>query len=109
MAVKLRLPKNLTIAKLAGTPLRRALLLLAVLAVAGGGVAIATVLAVPGDQAMVERAPVTLSLTAAGLFMAIFVGMTLGVAAAVRQNTITDQTAMTIALFGLSMPVQPRF
>jgi peptide/nickel transport system permease protein len=55
-------------------------------------------------EAMLERAPVTLSLTAAGLFMAIFVGMTLGVAAAVRQNTLTDQTAMTIALFGLSVP-----
>jgi len=55
-------------------------------------------------EAMVERAPVTLSLTAAGLFMAIFVGMTLGVAAAVRQNTVVDQTAMTIALLGLSVP-----
>ncbi len=55
-------------------------------------------------EAMVERAPVTLSLAAAGLFMAVFVGMTLGVVAAVRQNTLTDQTAMTIALLGLSVP-----
>ncbi|MSP48246.1 MAG: ABC transporter permease [Alphaproteobacteria bacterium] len=58
----------------------------------------------PVTDAMIERAPVTLSLTAAGLFMSIFVGMTLGILAAVRQNTITDQTAMTIALLGLSVP-----
>ncbi|MBM3548860.1 MAG: ABC transporter permease [Alphaproteobacteria bacterium] len=55
-------------------------------------------------EAMIERAPVTLSLAAAGLFMAIFVGMTLGVIAAVRQNTLTDQAAMSFALFGLSIP-----
>lgn len=58
----------------------------------------------PVTDAMIERAPVTLSLAAAGLFMAIFVGISLGVAAAVRQNTITDQAAMTIALLGLSVP-----
>jgi peptide/nickel transport system permease protein len=55
-------------------------------------------------EAMVERAPVTLSLTAAGLLMAVFGGITLGIIGAVRQNTITDQAAMTVALLGLSVP-----
>ena len=55
-------------------------------------------------EAMIERAPVTLSLTAAGLFMAIFVGVSLGVIGAVKQNTAIDQTAMTVALLGLSVP-----
>ena len=55
-------------------------------------------------EAMIERAPVTLSLTAAGLFMAIFIGVSLGVIGAVKQNTAIDQTAMTIALLGLSVP-----
>jgi len=55
-------------------------------------------------EAMVERAPVTLSLTAAGLLMAVFGGMTLGIIGAVRQNTVTDQAAMTVALLGLSVP-----
>jgi peptide/nickel transport system permease protein len=55
-------------------------------------------------EAMVERAPVTLSLTAAGLLMAVFGGITLGIIGAIRQNTITDQAAMTVALLGLSVP-----
>jgi peptide/nickel transport system permease protein len=58
----------------------------------------------PVTDAMIERAPVTLSLAGAGLVMAIFVGITLGVIAAVRQNTLTDQAAMGFALFGLSVP-----
>lgn len=55
-------------------------------------------------EAMLERAPVTLSLTLAGLLIAVVVGMSLGVIGAIRQNTLTDQTAMTIALIGLSVP-----
>jgi peptide/nickel transport system permease protein len=55
-------------------------------------------------DAMLERAPVTLSLTLAGLIIAIGVGMSLGVISAVKQNTIIDQGAMTVALIGLSVP-----
>ena len=55
-------------------------------------------------EAMLERAPVTLSLTLAGLLIAVCVGMSLGVLSAVKQNTLTDQAAMTVALIGLSVP-----
>ena len=55
-------------------------------------------------EAMIERAPVTLSLTAAGLMICVTCGILLGIAGAVRQNTITDQAVMTVALLGLSVP-----
>jgi peptide/nickel transport system permease protein len=58
----------------------------------------------PVTDAMIERAPVTLSLTLAGLLFAVFIGMTLGIVGAVRQNTVSDQAAMTVALVGLSVP-----
>ena len=55
-------------------------------------------------EAMIERAPVPLSLTAAGLMICVTCGILLGIAGAVRQNTITDQAVMTVALLGLSVP-----
>lgn len=55
-------------------------------------------------EAMIERAPVTLTLTFVGLLICITFGISLGIIGAVRQNTIVDQTAMTVALLGLSVP-----
>jgi peptide/nickel transport system permease protein len=54
--------------------------------------------------AIVERAPVTLSLTALALGISLSLAVLLGVVAAVRRNTWVDQSAMTVALLGLSVP-----
>jgi peptide/nickel transport system permease protein len=54
--------------------------------------------------AIVERAPVTLSLTAMALGISLTLAVVLGVLAAVRRNTWVDQSAMTVALLGLSVP-----
>jgi len=58
----------------------------------------------PVATAIVERLPVTLSLTALALALALVIGMATGIAAAVRHNTWVDQSAMTLALIGLSLP-----
>jgi peptide/nickel transport system permease protein len=55
-------------------------------------------------EAIIERAPVTLSLTGIALAISMTIAIALGVAAAVRQNTWVDQSAMTVALLGLSLP-----
>lgn len=46
----------------------------------------------------------TLQLTFAGIFIAILIGVTLGIVAAVRHNTWLDTASMTVALLGVSMP-----
>jgi peptide/nickel transport system permease protein len=55
-------------------------------------------------SAILERLPVTLSLTALSLGLALVIGMTAGIVAAVRANTWVDQGAMALALVGLSLP-----
>jgi len=55
-------------------------------------------------EAILERAPVTLSLTGIALGISLTLAIILGVLAAVRQNTWVDQSAMTVALLGLSLP-----
>jgi len=54
--------------------------------------------------AILERAPVTLSLACLALVLSVGPALVLGVVAAVRQNTWVDQSAMTTALLGLSLP-----
>jgi peptide/nickel transport system permease protein len=54
--------------------------------------------------AILERAPVTLSLTGLALAISLSLAVVLGVVAAVKQNTWVDQSAMTVALLGLSLP-----
>ena len=55
-------------------------------------------------SAILERAPVTLSLALLALTISVALALILGVVAAVKQNTWVDQSAMTVALFGLSLP-----
>ena len=55
-------------------------------------------------DAVLERLPVTLSLTALALVFATIIGTLLGILAAVRHNSWLDQTAMIAALVGLSIP-----
>jgi peptide/nickel transport system permease protein len=56
------------------------------------------------SRAVVERLPVTLSLSGYALFLTLAVGVPAGVLAALRANTWLDQTLMTVALLGVSFP-----
>ncbi len=55
-------------------------------------------------QAILERLPVTLSLTGLALFFATLLGIAAGILAAMRHNTWADQSVMILALLGLSVP-----
>ncbi len=55
-------------------------------------------------QAILERLPVTLSLTGLALFFATLMGIAAGILAAMRHNTWADQSVMILALLGLSVP-----
>jgi peptide/nickel transport system permease protein len=55
-------------------------------------------------DAVLERLPVTLSLTALSLALSVVIGVLLGVVAAVRHNQWADRGAMIVALIGLSIP-----
>lgn len=51
------------------------------------------------------RIPNTISLTIAGLLVAVGVGVTAGVVSAIRPYSVIDTAVMLVALAGLSMPV----
>jgi peptide/nickel transport system permease protein len=55
-------------------------------------------------EAIAERLPVTLSLTALALALSVVIGVATGILAAMRVNTWVDQATMTVALAGLSLP-----
>jgi peptide/nickel transport system permease protein len=55
-------------------------------------------------EAILERLPVTLSLTAIAFVFAVLIGVAAGVLAAVRHGRAADQGLMTLALLGLSIP-----
>ncbi|MCU6735110.1 ABC transporter permease [Diplocloster agilis] len=55
-------------------------------------------------QEMLERLPRTMLLSTVTLFLAIVIGMPLGIVAAVKQNKWQDKLCMTIALTGVSIP-----
>jgi peptide/nickel transport system permease protein len=54
--------------------------------------------------AIVERLPVTLSLTMLALVFATLLGIAAGLLAAMRHRSWTDQSIMVLALLGLSVP-----
>lgn len=56
------------------------------------------------SEMMAERIPPTLQLAAVGLFIAMLVGIPLGVLAAVKRNTIFDQLSKLFAIIGMSAP-----
>jgi len=58
----------------------------------------------PVAEAIAERLPVTLALSAYSMLITLIAGVGLGVLAAVRQNTIVDQLCMIVALLGVSLP-----
>jgi peptide/nickel transport system permease protein len=55
-------------------------------------------------EAIVERLPVTLSLTALALVFATLMGVVAGLLAAMRHGSWADQSIMVLALLGLSVP-----
>ncbi len=55
-------------------------------------------------QAILDRLEVTMLLTAYSMIIAVILGVTIGIIAAVKHNTIIDQLMMGIALLGVSMP-----
>jgi peptide/nickel transport system permease protein len=58
----------------------------------------------PVAQEIADRYPRTLLLTGASLLVALFVGLTTGILAAVYKDTAIDFVTMLLALAGLSMP-----
>lgn len=54
---------------------------------------------------IMDRLPFTLQLVAAGISLAVLVGVPLGVLAATREGTWWDRAASTVALLGQSVPV----
>jgi peptide/nickel transport system permease protein len=55
-------------------------------------------------DAILERLPVTLSLTGCALLLTLLIGISAGIVAALRANSWADQLVMTVALVGLSLP-----
>jgi peptide/nickel transport system permease protein len=55
-------------------------------------------------EALLERLPVTLSIAAIALTLAVLLGVAAGILAALFHNRWPDQIAMATALFGLSVP-----
>ncbi|MEO8857703.1 MAG: ABC transporter permease [Burkholderiaceae bacterium] len=55
-------------------------------------------------SAILERLPVTLSLTGVAFVFAVVIGVAAGVLASVRHGKLADQGMMTLALLGLSLP-----
>ncbi|HEU0164551.1 MAG TPA: ABC transporter permease, partial [Thermomicrobiales bacterium] len=58
----------------------------------------------PVSDMIWENLPSTIELTLAGLCIAMAIGVTLGIAAAIRQNTWVDVGSMVFAGLGVSMP-----
>jgi len=59
----------------------------------------------PAIEVVAEAIPNTLLLSTAALAVALLVGLTLGVAAALKHNTFVDRAVMGLAVLGFSMPV----
>jgi peptide/nickel transport system permease protein len=59
----------------------------------------------PVTQLLIERLPLTIELAMSALFIAVFVGVPLGILAARKHNTFVDSGTMALANIGVSMPV----
>jgi peptide/nickel transport system permease protein len=59
----------------------------------------------PVTTELLERFPATLELTLAAMFLAVAVGIPVGVVAAVKQYSLLDKVTSVLALTGISMPI----
>ena len=55
-------------------------------------------------EVTVERLPVSLSIALYALVLTLIFGISMGIIAALRQNSWVDQAVMTVALIGVSLP-----
>ena len=58
----------------------------------------------PVAQIILDKAPVTMKLGGIALTFALLLSIPLGVLAAMRPNTLTDRTALTVAVIGQAFP-----
>lgn len=58
----------------------------------------------PALNLVMERLPATLILTGTALLVAIIVGVPMGIAAALKRDTVIDRTLMGFSVFGFAMP-----
>lgn len=58
----------------------------------------------PVMKIVLERLPASLELAIAAMFVALAIGIPLGIISAVKHGTMLDMGSMLVALFGLSMP-----
>ena len=58
----------------------------------------------PVLEAILIRLPNTVFLASCGIIVAVVIGIPLGIAAAVKHNTIIDHSSMVVALAGISIP-----
>jgi len=58
----------------------------------------------PVTQGIARTLPATIELTAAGMLLAVIIGVPLGIVAALRPRGFLDSALTTIAVFGISMP-----
>ncbi len=58
----------------------------------------------PVAEGLLERLPATLELGVLSLAIAVVLGVTVGIVSAIRRGTWLDNVAMTLALFGVSIP-----
>lgn len=55
-------------------------------------------------EQVIDRFPNTVVLAIAGIFVALLIGIPLGILSAKKQNTIIDNISMVLSLIGVSMP-----
>ena len=58
----------------------------------------------PVSEAILQRAEPTIMLTLLSLSIAVTLGVLMGIVAAVKRNTIVDQSILVVSLFGVAMP-----
>ena len=58
----------------------------------------------PVGQLILEQLPATIELTVAGMGVAIVLGITTGVVAAIRPNSLVDSAIMIVATIGVAIP-----
>lgn len=58
----------------------------------------------PALNLVLQRVPATAELTAAGMLLAVGIGLPLGVVAAVKRSTLVDRLSVLIAVLGTSIP-----
>ena len=58
----------------------------------------------PIREILLERLPATIHLAVAGMFLAILIGVPLGILSAVKRDTVFDKLMKGFAIFGMSAP-----